>query len=93
VATESPSAAGHVGVRGGVRPGETALLLLGTCRDLYIVPTPADHPDRWRGIRRGPPGELEEVDVDAQAVTELARRDRAERVDVIDTPAWPLVFR
>lgn len=93
MATESPSAAAHVDVRGGVQPGETALRL-GRSRDtLFIVPTAADHPERWRAIRRGPPGDLELVEVDDEIVADLARRDDAERVDVIDTPAWPVVFQ
>lgn len=91
--TNAPVEGRFARVEGGVQPDETALRLRRSRDTLFIVPTAADHPERWRGIRRGPPGELELVEVDDEIVADLARQEDTERVDVIDTPAWPAVFQ
>lgn len=89
---KAQSAADCVDANCRVRAGETALRIPRTRHTLYVVPTAADHADRWRGIKRGPPGDLEFVEIGTDRVTELASHDRTDRVDVIDTPAWPIVI-
>jgi type IV secretory pathway protease TraF len=76
----------------GVRPTDTALRLPYATGDLYVAPQPASADHAWRGYLRGGPGDLELVEVTPEDVVAIANEDRAERVDVIDTPAWPVAF-
>jgi hypothetical protein len=71
-------------------PEDPALAVPRADHVVYVVPERVD--GGWRGWRRGPPGDLEEVVVDDQALGELASSEAARDVRVVDTPAWADVF-
>ena len=89
---EAPAVAGHVDTSVGVEAGDPAFRNVGARDVVYIVPTAADDPDRWRVYRRGPPGELDIGAARPADLVAVLASPATEPVDVIDTPAWPLVL-
>lgn len=90
----SPQTASRNPFRGtdtqGLEPGDRALAVPRAEHVVYVVPQRVD--GGWRGWRRGPPGDLEEIVVDDQELARLASSEAARDVRVLDTPGWVDAF-